>query len=247
MKNAVGILGGVGPLATVYFMDMLIKMTEAEKDQDHIDMLVSNHSTIPDRTAYIVGTSDVSPEPAMVADAEMLQNAGCQFIVIPCNTAHFFFEEIEASVEIPVLNIIKETIAYAVEKVSHCGCTKPAEAGVKLGILATEGTVSSGTYSWYGNPMGVTCIAPDEEYQQKVNEIIYGKVKAGQPVTLEEMGELVEHMRAKGCDAVIMGCTELSVAYKDLGLGEIYPDVIDSLTVLARQTILKCGKKLRCE
>ena len=95
MKNAVGVLGGVGPLATVYFMEMIIEMTDASKDQEHIDMLVSNHATIPDRTGFILGESSESPMDAMVEDAQMLETAGCSFVVIPCNTAHYFFEDIK--------------------------------------------------------------------------------------------------------------------------------------------------------
>lgn len=122
MKNSVGVLGGIGPLATVYFMDLIIRMTEAETDQEHINMLVSNHATIPDRTDYILGKSEDSPLKDMTDDAKMLEEAGCLFIVIPCNTAHYFFEDIERSVKIPVINIIKETIRYAADKC--CGRTE---------------------------------------------------------------------------------------------------------------------------
>ena len=144
MKNAVGVLGGVGPLATVYFMEMIIEMTDASKDQEHIDMLVSNHATIPDRTGFILGESSESPMDAMVEDAQMLETAGCSFVVIPCNTAHYFFEDIRNSVQIPVLNIIEETIDYAKKQGSQRKIPREIK---KLGILATEGTISSGTYS----------------------------------------------------------------------------------------------------
>lgn len=242
MKNAVGVLGGVGPLATVYFMNMIIDMTDADTDQEHINMLVSNHATIPDRTEYILKKSINSPLEDMIDDAKMLEAAGCRFIVIPCNTAHYFFEDIKNSVSIPVLNIIKEAINYA----SEMGSKKNRERSIKrLGILATEGTVSSGTYSFYGKTEGVECVAPDEEYQKKVNHMIYGRVKAGLSVSLTEMEDVIEHMRNKGCDAVIMGCTELSVIYRDLKLDELYDDVVDSLTALARRTVLECGKSLR--
>ncbi len=242
MKNAVGVLGGVGPLATVYFMEMIIEMTDADKDQEHIDMLVSNHATIPDRTRFILGESEESPLDVMVEDAQMLETAGCSFVVIPCNTAHYFFEDIKASVKIPVLNIIEETIDYAKKQGAHR--SEPREVK-KLGILATEGTVSSGTYSFYGKSAGVECIAPDAEYQQKVSSMIYDRVKAGHSVSREEIMEVIGHMRGKGCDAVVMGCTELSVVYKDLKLAETCEDVIDSLWVLARSTVLKSGKNLR--
>ena len=159
MKNAVGVLGGVGPLATVYFMEMIIEMTDASKDQEHIDMLVSNHATIPDRTGFILGESSESPMDAMVEDAQMLETAGCSFVVIPCNTAHYFFEDIRNSVQIPVLNIIEETIDYAKKQGSQRKVPREIK---KLGILATEGTISSGTYSFYGKPAGVECVADAE-------------------------------------------------------------------------------------
>ncbi|MBQ0078826.1 MAG: aspartate/glutamate racemase family protein, partial [Eubacterium sp.] len=236
MKNAVGVLGGVGPMATVYFMNIIIDMTEASRDQDHINMLVSNHATIPDRTEYIMRRSDDSPLDVMVEDARMLARSGCEFLVIPCNTAHYFYSEIECSVEIPVLNIIEETIKFTKEKLGT------AHAPVKkLGIMATEGTITSGTFSHYGAPLGVKTVAPDTAYQKKVNHIIYDCVKAGKPVTEEQMMEVIDHLRAKGCDAVIMGCTELSIAYKDLEIGKKNSDVIDTLEVLARATVLRCG------
>lgn len=87
-----GVLGGVGPMATVYFQQMVLEMTEASCDQDHLDMLVSNHATIPDRTAFILGESRLSPLFDMAQDAQMLARAGCDFLVLPCNTAHFFYE-----------------------------------------------------------------------------------------------------------------------------------------------------------
>lgn len=258
MKNSVGVLGGIGPLATVYFMDLIIRMTEAETDQEHINMLVSNHATIPDRTDYIMGKSSISPLDDMTEDAKMLEKAGCRFIVIPCNTAHYFFEDIEKSVKIPVLNIIKETILYAADKCrdkdrkewqgkKEKDTRQASEYSecVRLGILATEGTISSETYSYYGKEENVCCIAPDEEYQKKVNHIIYGCVKAGLSADEKEVDEVIEHMRNKGCDAVIMGCTELSVVYGDMHLDRKYDFVVDSLKVLAMKTVTKCGKTLR--
>ena len=194
MKNAVGVLGGVGPLATVYFMEMIIEMTDASKDQEHIDMLVSNHATIPDRTGFILGESSESPMDAMVEDAQMLETAGCSFVVIPCNTAHYFFD-------------------YAKKQGAQRKIPREIK---KLGILATEGTISSGTYSFYGKPAGVECVAPDPGFQKKVNHMIYDQIKAGYPVSREAIMEVIDHMRGKGCDAVIMGCTELSVIYRDL-------------------------------
>lgn len=246
MKNAVGVLGGVGPLATVYFMDMVISMTDAGSDQEHIDMLVSNHATIPDRTDYILGKSNRSPLDDMVDDAKMLEAAGSSFIVIPCNTAHYFFEDIEKAVAIPVVNIIKETIAEAVSLAAAAAVSSAdSRREIKLGILATEGTIASGTYRFYAGDEGVRCIAPDSKYQAVVNDIIYGKVKAGRPTTEDDIMPVIEHMREKGCDAVIMGCTELSIVCRDLDLENKCGDVVDSLRVLAKKTVTMSGKRLR--
>lgn len=242
MKNAVGVLGGVGPLATVYFMEMIIEMTDASKDQEHIDMLVSNHATIPDRTGFILGESSESPMDAMVEDAQMLETAGCSFVVIPCNTAHYFFEDIRNSVQIPVLNIIEETIDYA----------------EKAGIAAKDpsrdketGDPGNGRNDLFRDLQllrqtgrrGMRCAGSG--ISKKVNHMIYDQIKAGYPVSREAIMEVIDHMRSKGCDAVIMGCTELSVIYRDLKLRETCEDVIDSLWVLARSTVLKSGKQLR--
>ncbi|MBS7174824.1 MAG: amino acid racemase, partial [Clostridiales bacterium] len=113
----VGIIGGVGPMATVYFMEMVLNKTRAARDQDHLDMLVSNHATIPDRTDFLLGKSSESPLQAMIADAKTLQNAGCDFVVLPCNTAHYFFEAVQESIHIPLLNIIEETVKRCLAKV----------------------------------------------------------------------------------------------------------------------------------
>lgn len=227
-------------MATVYFMDLMIRMTEAERDQDHINMLVSNHATIPDRTEYIMGRSSESPAVTMSEDAMMLENAGCSFLVIPCNTAHNFYEEIESTVKIPVLNIVEETIGFARAR----GAARGAVIGT-LGIMATEGTVKSGVYGRYCRPEGLETVVPDPDFQGKVNHMIYDRIKAGLPVTREEMMEVIDHLRAKGADAIVMGCTELSIAYADLGLGDSEPDLVDSLDALARATITRCGRKIR--
>ena len=219
-------------------MDMIIKMTDARRDQDHLNMLVSNHSTIPDRTEYILGRSGVSPLPAMIHDAKMLESAGCDLIVIPCNTAHYFYDAISEAVNIPIINIIEETVRYAVEKnhVKH-----------NLGILATSGTIHSLTYHRVCESYGLNCITPDDTVQNAVMDIIYNQVKAGIAVNRDEMNAVINYMRARGCEAIVMGCTELSVVYRDLQMYLGNDDILDSLTVLAEKTILAGGKKIRTD
>lgn len=136
-EKTLGVLGGVGPLATIYFADLVVKMTDAKTDQEHISMVILNHGAIPDRTDYILDHSKPNPLPVMIADAKKLQAAGCDYIVIPCNTAHYFYDEIQKNVDIPIINIIEETVKDAIKTVP----------GLKtLGVLATEGTIKSGSY-----------------------------------------------------------------------------------------------------
>lgn len=236
LENAVGIIGGIGPMATVYFMQMVIEMTAAQRDQDHIDMIVLNHATIPDRTDYILGKSDENPLAIMVQDAQKLERAGAGLVVIPCNTAHYFFEEIQKNITIPMLNIVEETVDYALRAVP--GLTR-------LGLLATNGTVQSEVYQRACRRRGVLCVTPDADGQRSVMRIIYDQVKAGRKVDIAAFYYLVETLKEQGCQAIILGCTELSVVRRDFHVFQ--PEIIDSLEVLARQTIRACGKPLKPE
>jgi len=233
-KKVVGILGGVGPLSTVYFMEMIIKMTQAGVDQDHIDMIVFNHAAIPDRTAYILGQSQENPLAVMVEDAKKLQQAGADFIVIPCNTAHYFFEQIKNSIAIPMINIVESTVEYAGQHIENLKT---------LGVLATDGTVQSNTYQLVCEKYGIRCITPDKTGQASVMRIIYEQVKAGEKVDIAAFYHLVETLKEQGCQGVILGCTELSIVKRDFDIRR--KDIIDSLEVLAKSTILACGKQLK--
>ncbi|MGL5694388.1 MAG: aspartate/glutamate racemase family protein, partial [Peptostreptococcaceae bacterium] len=103
-NKTVGVMGGLGPMATVYFYDMVVRLTDAKCDQDHIDMVIANRATTPDRTDYIIGKNPNSPVPVLKEDAKRLEAFGSDFLVITCNTAHYFYDEISKNVNIPVLN-----------------------------------------------------------------------------------------------------------------------------------------------
>ncbi len=236
LDNAVGIIGGVGPMATVYFYELVLSLTQAERDQDHVNMVILNHASIPDRTAFICGRSDDSPLPYMVADAKNLEDIGAQFIVIPCNTAHYFFDEVAASVSIPVLNIVKETVSEAKRRVPGLE---------KLGILATDGTIVTKTYELAARELGMECVTPDDDIQRDVMRLIYDDIKAGKKADGDKLRGFIDHLRKKGCQCVVLGCTELSVAKKECGVCD--DDVLDSLEVLALRTIERCGRKVRSE
>ena len=195
-------------------------------------MMLFSVPSLPDRTEYILDNSKPNPLPMMIEDAKKLQAAGSAYVVMPCNTAHFFYEQIQKNLSIPMLNIIEETVKDACEK------------GVKkLGILATKGTVSAGSYQNMCEKYGIEWSVPSADDEQSLMNIIYSQVKAGKEINISEFLRIVENMKADGCDAVTLGCTELSVINKDFELHRA--DIIDSLEVLARRSIELCGKRVK--
>ena len=232
----VGVIGGVGPQATAYFLDMVVRLTQADRDQDHLDMVVLDHASIPDRTAFILGTSTDDPGPVMADDARRLAAFGAAFLVLPCNTAHHFTQEIEAAVEIPLVSIVAETVAEVVRRVG----TPRA-----VGLLATTGTVRAAVYQDALAAVGAQAVLPDEREQAALMRIIYEQVKAGRPVDVPAFHGLVGSLRERGAQAVVLGCTELSVVAADLDLLAADPALVDSLDVLARRTIERAGRRVR--
>ena len=228
-----GVLGGLGPAATVHFLRRVIELTDADRDQDHVDLLVWQRGSIPDRTGFLRGENE-SPEPALVADAVALERAGARFVAVPCNTAIVWVEQMRAAVGIEVLDTVDETVAAAREAV-------PGIA--RLGVLATDGTLAAGTYARAAERAGLELVVPDDAVQREVMTVIYDGVKAGRPVPRGSFDRLVEHLRGRGAQAVALGCTELSVLRGDLGIED--GTIVDSLDSLARATILRAGGRLR--
>lgn len=232
----VGVIGGVGPQATAYFLDMVVRLTEAGRDQDHLDMVVLNHASIPDRTAFILGESDDNPGPVMAQDARRLEQFGVSFLVLPCNTAHHFTDEITAAVTVPLVNIVAETVAEVRRRVPEVNA---------VGLLATSGTLRSQVYQRELAAAGAECLLPGTDDQAVLMRIIYEQVKAGQPVDLPAFRGLVGRLRERGAQAVVLGCTELSIVAVDFGLLEADRTLVDSLDVLARRTIERAGRRVR--
>lgn len=223
-----GILGGLGPASTVYFCELLNRHTLAICDADHIDMLVSSRATTPDRTAYILDKNAPDPLPVMLAEAHRLEAAGVDLIVVPCNTAHYFYDGLAENCNTPILNIIDETCAH----LGHIGTQK-------FGLLATEGTIQSGSYERFCTPRGMTCVTPTNEEQAIISDIIYGQIKQNKPVDMDAFYRVANALRARGCEKIVLGCTELSLLKKEGLDDELF---VDSLDVLAYRTIVACGK-----
>jgi len=227
MKKVLGIIGGVGPLATMFLGEMIVRLTKASKDQEHVHTIIDNDTTIPDRTAYILDQSKENPIPYLIKDANKLAEAGADLICIPCNTAHTFYDELQAFSPVPVIHMIRETANRA----NTLGAKR-------VGILATDGTIAAAVYQQALLEKGIEPIIPDEITQRMIMSVIYDFVKAGKDVTIEQWSKIEQAMVELGCDKVILGCTELSIVNKDLKLSNFY---IDSLIVLAESAILSCG------
>ncbi len=227
-KNLLGILGGLGPMSTVYFCELLTARTKAASDADHMDMLISSRATTPDRTAFILGASQEDPLPVMQEEARRLEQAGATLLVIPCNTAHYFYQGLQNAVNIPMLNIIEETLAHL------------ARGNIRrFGLLATAGTVRAGAYHTRCAHYGMECVLPTHEEQDTITSIIYNDIKQNKPVDMDRFYAVSDALRTRGCEKLVLGCTELSLLKKS-GLDDSL--FVDSLEVLAYQTILACGK-----
>lgn len=229
-----GVLGGVGPLATIYFAELVIRLTDAETDQQHVSMIILNHAAIHDRTNYILNPNEPNPLPQMSDDAKTLERAGADYIVIPCNTAHFFYDEIQNSVNTRIINIIEETVLHIKNSLPYAK---------KVGILATKGTLVSGSYQNALSRQGLDYAVPDAEDTEALMEIIYNQVKAGKQVDIESFWRIINNLKKAGCDCVVLGCTELSIIYRDYSIAD--ETIVDSLVTLAKRSIELCGKKIK--
>ena len=207
---------------------MLIDHTPASCDQDHIDIVISSRASTPDRTAFIMGESKDDPFAVMEQDGFSLVHYGATVIAIPCNTAHYFYDRLNETIPIPILNMVEETVLAA-----------KAGGSARVGILATTGTVRTRTYQRMCEKHGLPCAVPDDAAQAAVMDIIYGDIKQGRPANMDAFERAAASLRAQGCDRAILGCTELSLIKRDEGLGAFY---LDSMEVLARNAILAFGK-----
>ncbi len=223
-----GVIGGLGPMATAYFLQLLVQMTEARTDQEHIEVLLHSKPQIPDRTRFILGQSREDPLPQMVEIGRELAGQGAELIAVPCVTAHYFQKKLEDSIGIPVVDTIRET-----------ALSLKAAGVTKAGILATDGTIESGLFQRAFAGEGISAMLPDRAGQQAVMQIIYQNVKAGQPVDSAAFWRVAEGLFGQGAPAVLLACTELSLVKRDFGLGEGFLDVME---VLARKAVLICGR-----
>ncbi|WP_294349972.1 aspartate/glutamate racemase family protein [uncultured Sphingobacterium sp.] len=229
-----GILGGVGPSATVDFMSKIIQNTPAKKDQEHIKMVVEQNPQIPDRTANLV-YHETDPTIAMFSTCKRLEAEGADAIAIPCNTAHAFVNSIQEHLNIPIINMLTTTAEHIRE---HFGLQ------IKVGLLATSGTIQSKVYYDVLKEFGFDVIVPDVQHQGYVMESIYGNdgVKAGYTDgnCRDNIVKAADFLIDKGAEVIILGCTELPLIFPNES--DIIKDcgkipLIDPTLVLAKKIV----------
>jgi len=233
-QKKLGVIGGMGAKATSVFFERIVERTEAHKDQDHIDMIILNHTTLPDRTSTIF---ENKPEPflgAIKKDIELLEKAGVENIAIPCNTTHYFYDKMVEMTNVNIINMVEETVKRIHDKYGE---------NSKVGILATQGTLSSGIYEKTCEKYNLELCVPNENIRELTMRVIYDKVKSDLIVESNEIEEAIKELIEKDkCKCVILACTELSCINLS---NEVSRYCIDAMDVLVEKSIELSGKKIK--
>ncbi|MCI9656137.1 MAG: amino acid racemase [Lawsonibacter sp.] len=233
MQYRLGVLGGMGPQATNTFYQFVIDRTDAQTDQEHVNALILSDSEMPDRTSAILsgGEAREGVYRRLLADARLLEGAGCTCIAVPCNTSHFFLDRVQEEIGIPILHMIRETARLLAVQ----GLKRP-------GILATDGTIQTGLYQKEFSAAGIEAVVPSTQAQELVMSLIYDDVKAGRDGDPQKFAAIHEDLLAQGCDCGVLACTELSVFADKHHLPPYYTD---AMAVLAERAVEACHKPLR--
>ncbi|MCQ2417290.1 MAG: amino acid racemase [Oscillospiraceae bacterium] len=230
-KKKLGVIGGLGPMASAQFLELLTTMTDADCDQEHIETILFSRPQTPDRTAFLLGKSQDSPLPMMLDSARTLETLGCGVLVMPCMTAYSFAAEMQAGCKAKLINPITE-----------CAKLLKKKGKKRIGIMATDGTLKIGTFQKALELEGIQPVIPDVEHQKEVMRIIYEDVKSGRPADMEQFHAVAHSMRADGAECVILGCTELSVIKQTQVTGKGF---LDAMEVLAAAAIKACGYRVK--
>ena len=229
--KTLGVIGGLGPMATAYFLEMLTKMTAADADQEHIKVLIESNPQTPDRTKFILGLSDEDPYPMLLKSGQELKELGAEYIVVPCNTAQYFHDRLETDLDLPIIHLIRETALYLKER------------GIKkVGIMATDGTIRTNLYQDALSQYGIETVVPSEKAQEGVMHLIYNNIKAGLPPEMPRFNGIADELKENGAEVIVLGCTELSLIKRDKNIGH---DFIDAMEVMSLKAIENCEAPIK--
>jgi len=226
-KKTIGILGGMGPEATLYCFQKIIEATPAKRDQDHFRVVMDSNPNVPDRTAAIV-SGGPSPVPMLVKGCEALERAGADFIIMPCVSAHFFQEELRQQIKLPLISIfdaVAENILATHPEIKT------------IGLMGTSGTIQGGLFQKRLAVDGIETVVCDEDQQALVMAAIYD-IKNAQPARSRTqitvaLVAAAESLVSRGAEAIIAGCTEIPLALKQKDLNVPYFDAVQALALAA--------------
>ena len=227
-KQVIGIMGGMGPEAARDLFSNIIAATPARRDQDHLQLIIYNYPQVPDRTAHIVGGGP-DPVPAMLKITHGLKRAGADFIIIPCISAHYFLEQLQAQSPLPIISGFEAT-AQTIR--SHGGIDR-------IGLLATSGTIQGGRFAQVLSQYGISTLAPDESRQAMVMQAIYDGIKSDPTGERREdfrrlLLQAADWLIGEGAQGIVAGCTEIPLV---LNQAHLEIPFFDTLKILAQAAI----------
>lgn len=233
LNKKLGVVGGMGPLATSIYFERVIQRTAATKDQEHIDMIILNHATLPDRTQAILENAPETFLNMMQKDLSTLEQLEVSNIAIPCNTSHYYIEALKEMTHVPIINMVEETVNEVEIRYGK---------NARVGILATNGTIFTGTYERACGQHGLIFVKPSAVVQAQVMATIYD-IKADNAIDIGAFEAIVTHMiQEENCQCVILACTELSL----IKLSDAIKSVcVDAMDILVEKSIVYSGKKLK--
>ncbi|MCX7974205.1 MAG: amino acid racemase [Candidatus Aminicenantes bacterium] len=235
-KKILGVIGGMGPEATAYFYWLIIKNTKASKDQEHLHVIIDSYPQIPPRTEAILGKGP-SPLPYLIESAKRLEKAGAQILVIPCITAHYYYEKLVAKTKLPIVNLLKVTIDEI---------RRQLPKAKKIGLIGSTGTMKTRLFHQYLERVGYIPLTPLSSEQKEVMKAIFGKagIKAGltsgQPK--EIIVNIAHQLVSRGADSIIAACTEVPLVLKQEVLSV---PLFDPMEIGARSCIEMAGYKVK--
>ncbi len=234
-EKTIGIVGGMGPEATLDLYGQIIRATPAQKDQDHLRVIIDSNPKIPDRTAAMIGKGE-SPVPAMAMSCRAVQKAGADFVIIPCISAHHFLDELQQQIDLPILSafdVVGEHIVNRYPEVKTAG------------LLATSGTIDGGRFAGHLADHGIATVVPDIDNQEALMNAIY-KIKGSQDsaVRAQCKASLIStatHVVEQGAQGIIAGCTEIPLELKQEDLSVPFFNSLEILATAAVNTAI--GRK----
>ena len=232
VRKKLGILGGMGPEATILMFRKIVDLTPAKNDQDHIEIFIHNNTHVPDRTEAIMNQG-TSPLEVLERSGKLLCDMGSDIIIIPCMTSHHFIPDLQKRVDIPIINAIEETVLYILKDYPDIK---------KVGILSTNGTMKSQLFQKQLEENSLSPVIPPIDIQERmVMNAIYGEagIKAGYKnnSVKNKLIKASEHLIINGAAAIIAGCTEIPLVLKS---EDISVPLIDPMDVLAKAAIREC-------